>query len=240
MKPLTRGRIAAIEGSFGVGDLEDVMGQNTLNGRPSSALNVVDRGTLPSGQRWAAGKVAKREEDRTEVPVIDNDGVIDLTHEDRVDESYSAWALVPGEFAIAWGEWAFRHLKFNFPIWDFQEQLIGLNSMYREGSFNDVSTVGFRGRLVNTGAEKGTVHGNRVPSDEAIGEDLTDDSLLNEIRYKHHWEGQLVNAYISASGYVEVYNPSDMTTEQFLAYVRDEVIPYTEDADETLGGDDGD
>lgn len=240
MKPLTRGRIASIDGSFGVGDLEDVMGQNTLNGQPSSALNISERGTLPSGQRYAAGELAKREEDRVEVPTIDSEGVIDLTHEDTVVNSYSAWAVVPGEFAIAWGEWAFRHLMFNFPIWEYSEQRIDLNSLYETVTFQNVSTVGFRGRQIHDGAKKGTVHGNRVPDDDSIGDELTEGSLLNEIRYDSHWEGHIVKAYLAASGYIEVYNPSDMLTEEFLSYVRDEIVPHTEDAEDSLDDEEDD
>ena len=81
MKPITRGRIASIDGSFGVGDLEDVTGQNTLNGRPSSAVNVTERGTPPSGQRWAAGEMARRKEERVEVPTISEDADDDLDDE---------------------------------------------------------------------------------------------------------------------------------------------------------------
>lgn len=240
MKPLTRGRIAAIDGSFGVGDLEDVTGQNTLNGRPSSAVNVRERGTLPSGQRWAAGEMARRKEDRVEVPYIGEDGDIDLTHEDQVLEEYSAWAMVPGEFAIGWTDWSFKYLMWNFPVWEYSEQLIGLTSFYRDGSFSSVGSVGFKAR--RDAAEKGTVHGQNVTSDEALGKDLREDTWLNELRFKHHPDSihEPVKAYIAASGYVEVYNPSDMTTEQFLTYIRNEVLPYTEDADDDLQEGDGD
>jgi len=232
MKPITRGRIASIDGSFGVGDLEDVTGQNTLNGQPSSAVNVTERGTLPSGQRWAAGEMARRKEERVEVPTISEDGDVDLTHEDQVLEGYSSWAVVPGEFAIGWTDWSFKFLKWNFPVWSYSEQLIGLTSFYRENDFSSVGSVGFKAR--RDAAEKGTVHGHNVTSDDAIGEDLREDSYLNELRFEYHPEAihEPVKAYIAASGYVEVYNPSEMTTEQFLSYVREEVLPYTEDADE--------
>jgi hypothetical protein len=232
MKPITRGRIASIDGSFGVDGLEDVTGQNTLNGRPSSAVNVTDQGTLPTGQRWAAGEMARRTEERVAVPQISEDGTVELTHEDQVLEGYSAWAMVPGEFAIGWTDWSFKFLKWNFPVWQYSEQLIGLTSFYRDNNFSNVGSVGFKAR--RDAAEKGTVHGQNVTSDEAIGEDLREESYLNELRFKYHPAAihEPVKAYIAASGYVEVYNPGEMTTEQFLSYVREEVLPYTHDADD--------
>lgn len=232
MKPILRGQIWGIDRSFGVGDLDDVAGQNSLNGEPSRALNVRERGTLPSGERYAAGELAKREEDRVEVPTISTDGEIDLTHEDRVVESYSAWAVVPGEFVLVWKEWAGKHLYFNFPMDEPTDQNIWLNGLYEAHDFQSISSVGFKHR--QDSAEKGTVHGNNVTSDEALGADLDGDSYLNELRYEHWWEGHMVKAYLAASGYAEVYNPSDFTTEQFLHYVRDVVYPHTESAEDDL------
>lgn len=238
MKPITRGRIATIDGSFGVGDLEDVTGQNTLNGKPSSAVNIAKRGTLPSGQRWASGEMARRREDRVEVPDISQDGDIDLTHEDQVIEEYSAWAMVPGKIAIGWSDWSFKYLKWNFPVWEYSEQAIRLTSFYRDNSFTSVGSVGFKAR--SDRAEKGTVHGNNVDNDEALGQDFHEGSLINELRFEHRVDCivEPVKAYIAASGYIEVYNPSDLTTEQFLTYVSEEVLPYCEDADEDAHEDD--
>lgn len=231
MKPLTRGRIAATDGSFGVGDLDDVVGQNTLNGSPSSAVNIRRRGTLPSGQRWAAGEMARRYEDRVQVPDISSDGDVSVTHEDDVLEEYSAFALVPGEFAIAWEDWAFKYLVHNYPVWEYHDQHIRVNGFYEDKSFNDVSSVGFAHRTDR--AEKGTVHGQQVTKDEGLGEDLRDGSYLNELRYSHFPDGfgTEIQAYVAASGYVEVYNPSDMETGEYLRYVREFIAPHTEDAD---------
>lgn len=248
MKPLKRGRIASIDGEFGVGDLDDVTGQNSLNGQPSWAINICDRGTLPSGHRWAAGEMARRKEDRVEVPMISSDGDVSRTHEDDVIAEYSAFAFVPGKFAIAWSDWAFNHLVFNFPIWEWREQTVWLNGFYEETSFDNVSSVGFKHRPVDDGATKGTVHGSRVTDDEAIGADLREStgSYLNELRYKHWWQSDhygslLIKAYIAASGYIQLYNPSDLTTSQYLEYVLQHVYPNTEDAeDDDVTDDDND
>lgn len=231
MKPLTRGRIATIEGTFGVGDLEDVTGQNTLNGQPSSAVNVEDRDTLPTGQRWAAGSMARRKEERVESPTIDDNGIIDLIHKDQVLEEFSSWGLIPGEFAIGWTDWSFKFLKWNYPLWSYSEQVIDLTRFYQDNNFSMIGSVGFKAR--RDAAEKGTVHGHNVTNDEALGEDLRENSLLNELRFQHHADAvpPPVKAYIAASGYIEVYNPNDMTTSQFLSYIRSEIFPYCADAD---------
>lgn len=247
MRPLTRGRIAAIDGNFGVGDLEGVKGQNSLNGQPTFAVNIRDRGTLPSGDRWVAGEMARRKEDRVEKPKISPDGDVSTTQEDDVIGDYSAFGFVPDKFAIAWGEWAFNHLMFNYPIHDWREQTVWLNDFYDRLDFENVSSVGFRHRNVDSGAEKGTVHGSQVPDDEALGADLDSatGSLLNELRYKHWWGSEhygtmLVKAYIAGSGYIQLYNPSDLTTEQYLQYVLEHVYEHTEDADDEdlAGGED--
>lgn len=232
MKPLCRGRIAAIDGTFGVGDLEDVAGQNTLNGQPSSAVNVEGRDTLPSDQRWAAGSMARRKEERVEAPTISDEGVIDLTHKDRVLEEFSAWALIPGEFAIGWTDWSFKFLKWNYPVWSYSQQIIDLTRFRQDNNFMSIGSVGFKAR--HDAAEKGTVHGHNVTSDEALGEDLRENTWLNELRFRHHPDSipDPVKAYVAASGYVEVYNPTDLSTAQFLSYVRSEIFPYCGDAED--------
>lgn len=226
MKPITRGTLWSIDETFGVGDLADCKGQNTLNGEPSEALNIRDRGTLPSGERWAAGELAKRSEERAKIPEISPDGDIRLTHEDRVEKFYSAWAVVPGSFALVWEEWAADHLYFNFPMDEPEESYILLNHLYDAQDFSDVSSVGFKAR--QDSAEKGTVHGSHVPDDEKLGTEF-ENSMLNELRYRHPWNGRVVEGYVSASGYVDVYNPTDLTTGEYLHYVHDIVFPHLGD-----------
>lgn len=236
MKPISRGSVYGINETFGVGDLADKVGQNMLNGEPSSSLNIRDRGTLRSGDRYAVGEVANRKEERNEVPVIADDGDISLTHEDQVARKYSVWAVVPGEFVVAWDEWATKQLYFNFPMDEPTDQNIWLNGLYRETDFIQLTSIGFRGR--QDSAEKGTVHGaGNVTNDEALGTELNaDSSYLNELRYAHDWDGHVVEGYIAASGYVELYEPSDFGTEHFLEYVQDFVYPHTESAEDDGGG----
>lgn len=241
MKPLTRGRIAAIDGSFGVDDLEDVHGQNTLNGQPSSAINIQERGTLATGQRWVAGIMARRYEDRVESITIGMDGGIEVFHEDDVIEESSRFALVPGEFALAGAEWAFKQLVHAFPVWDYEELAISIKRFYEEvGGFTDISSAGFAARQDR--AKKGTVHGQNVTEDQSLGADLREDTHLNELRFTYFPQGfgRQVAAYMAASGYVELYEPTDASTEEFVRYVREYVVPHTEgDMDATTAASGG-
>lgn len=232
MKPLRRGRIATVTHEFDVEDVEDVTGQNTLNGQPSFALNVEKRGLTPDGQPFVAGVMVKRSEQRVETPRVDSKGNIEIGHTDDVVAEWSKWAIVPDEFAIAWDEWAFKRLRFELPVWDWTEQELRLNAFYDSQSLRDVSSVGFRARQDR--ASKGTVHGNSVDEDERLGDELPDETYLNELRFTHWWSraGREVKAYLAASGYVELYTPSDLSTGGYLDWVRDELLAHLEDAPE--------
>lgn len=242
MKPITRGRIAAIDSYIEtVDDLTDVVGQNTLNGEPSSAINIHKRGQLRTGQEYAAGTAATIAEDRHEVPRIHADGTIERKHEDTTKREFSVWAIVPAAgFGVYWEEFALGQLMHRYSgIHDAFEQAIWLNDFYsaNETHLKNISSVGYKARQVADGAKKGTVHGRNVPSDPALGSDLEGHrSLLNELRYDHVDPDGLhaprVEAYLCASGYLEVYGPDEVETEQFLSYIQENILRHTEDAED--------
>lgn len=241
MKPLTRGRIAAIDDYIDtVDDLTDVAGQNSLNGEPSSAINIHKRGELQTGHEYAAGVAAKIEEDREEVPRIHADGSIERKHEDSTLRSFSAWAIVPDAgFGIFWEEFALNHLLYRYQINDAFPQAIWLNDFYdaNRRDLKNISSVGYKARHVADGAKKGTVHGKNVPQDPDLGEDLDGGrSLLNELRFDHVNPDGIhvprVEAYLCASGYFEVYGPDEVETPQFLTYINENILQHTEDAED--------
>ena len=237
MKPIRRGRLVTIDGTFGVDDLDDVSGQNSLNGQPTSALNVRDRGTLPSGMRYAAGEVAERVEERVEVTSISDDGDISRDHVDDVVDRYSKWAVVPGEFAIVWEDFAARHLMYSTPIWDVVDDVVlDLNGFRDDHPDANPSSFGIGYRGVADGATKGTLHGTNLYDDPDLGPELRDGTLVNELRMTYRWKDandntRGVSAYLARSGYVEVYEPK-FETEEFVDFVRDEVYPHLEEVDD--------
>ncbi len=232
MKPITRGRIARIEPDFDVDDVESRKGQNTLNGKPSAAFNVVRTGALPGGRDYLAGEMAQRVDDRVEYPEIHDDGTIELKTKDTVEERYSAYAAVPNRVLVYWSEFATSSFYINTPAYEVDERAIDLNAFLREkqSSIFSASTVGFAGRP--DAGSKGTLYGNGdVFGDDDLGDDLRR-TPLNQLRVEFDSSRYgVVSAYLAASGYVEVYEGVS-ETDDFLQFLLDDVVPFAIDAEE--------
>ena len=224
MKPVTRGRLASIERDFDVEDVEDKKGQNSLNGQPSAAFNVRDRGELSSGLQYLEGETANRKEARETFPYIHQDGDIELNTEDTVERQYSAYVAVPDEVLVYWEEFATDAFYINTPAYDVKAVGLDLNDFVRNNDIMNPTTVGFAGRPDQ--AEKGTVYGHgSVFSDDTFGDELQGSLLqqlgvtLESTRYG------LVDVYLARSGYVEVYDGISHTSE-FAQLVVDDIFPH--------------
>jgi len=51
-------------------------------------------------------------------------------------------------------------------------------------------------------------------------------NVLNQLAGRYSWNGFPYYVNLAASGYVEIYDPSDLDTWEFLEWVRAEVVPY--------------
>lgn len=81
-------------------------------------------------------------------------------------------------------------------------------------------------------ASKMTAWGDKVLDDEDIQVllgDAIEANVLTQIAGQYVWEDYPFHVTLAASGYAEVYNPSDLTTEEFLRWLCQEVIPYAEE-----------
>jgi len=230
VKPVTRGRLATIEPDFDVEDVESKKGQNSLNGQPSAAFNVRDRGELPGGQQYLEGETANRKEDRETFPYIHEDGDIELTTEDTVDRQYSAYVAVPDEVLVYWEDFATDAFHINTPAYDVQAVGLDLNDFVRENDIMNPTTVGFAGRPDQ--ASKGTVYGHgSVFNDDTFGEELSSSFLqqlgvtLDSTRYG------LVDLYLARSGYVEVYDGVE-SSSAFAQLLLDDIFPHAIEDDE--------
>lgn len=229
MRPITRGRIARIEPDFDVDDVESQKGQNSLNGKPTSAFNVCERGPLAGGRDYLAGEVAKRVDDRVEYPEIHENGNIELKTKDVVDEKYSAYAAVPNRVLLYWKDFAKSAFYINTPAYDVDERAIDLNAFLREkrSKVFEATTVGFAGRPDS--GSKGTLYGTAdVFNDDAVGDDLRR-TPLNQLRVRFEsTRFDIVSIYLAASGYVEVYEGL-AETDEFLQFLLDDVVPFAVD-----------
>lgn len=230
MKPVTRGRLATIEPEFDVDDVQDQKGQNSLNGQPSAAFNVRGRGELPGGHQYIKGETANRKEALETFPYIHGDGDIELTTEDTVERQYSAYVAVPGEVLVYWEDFATDAFYINTPAYDVKAVQLDLNDFVRNNDIMNPTTVGFAGRLDQ--AEKGTVYGDAsVFNDDTFGEELSSSLLqqlgvtLDSTRYG------LVDIYLAQSGYVEVYDGVD-TSSEFAQLLLDDIFPHAIKDDE--------
>lgn len=74
--------------------------------------------------------------------------------------------------------------------------------------------------------EKGTLYGSDVLSDGA-GE-LLDGAAINQLGAVVDYDGIEFNLTITESGYVNIYQPSDFTTVDYLSFINTKVAPYLE------------
>lgn len=83
---------------------------------------------------------------------------------------------------------------------------------------------GFYGR--DAPVDAGTAFGEYDEDDEL--HDVVAEAELNQLGLKHvEFNGRLLKIRLTESGYVEVYDPSDVGTVEFSRFIRDRVLPHT-------------
>jgi hypothetical protein len=95
----------------------------------------------------------------------------------------------------------------------------------------DAWGVGFAGRLVQEGANKGAVYGDRVEADPDLGEQL-ETVPLSQIGFEHSFYGEFLKGYVAKSGYVAAYG-DNWTSADFVPWVVELVAPHLRDGSGT-------
>lgn len=253
--------IGAADGITGVEDTVqtrpvDAPGVDEL----TAAINVQEQRTLTGGGDYYVGEALRERVVEDDSYRVEDGSIKSVTTVDNVVQDYTRFVVAPATDAHS-GFMVVSSSDGLFAFGMVSRQNVGritdadleLGSFYldREDTFTPQTSGGPTNSFE---AGKLTAWGDDVLEDEDLSSLLSSavrhdrlDQLAGEYIYEEDGSGIPYKVNMARSGYVEVWNPSDLTTGQFLRWVRNEVLPYAgvedEDDDEeqsTLPGTDED
>ena len=217
------GICAIVAGEFDV--LQDYTETVTEDGHDLDRSIEIDRiFSLPSGDRGFAGTAAaERLVTRSTTQIVD--GEIRVTETDATETVRSAVAGVPGEFVLtanSTGTFAFDLIgaQTGTDVDRGRLDLSGFLAAHDDGSPWKAGFYDGPGP-----AAKGTVYGEDLLADEAVGPVL-DSAALNQLGIDYAYAGQDVKVDLTESGFVQRYRPRGQSTAEFLGYVAEEILPH--------------
>lgn len=83
--------------------------------------------------------------------------------------------------------------------------------------------VGFENRTGN--AENGVVHGEELLRDRDMGSVLNN-ATKNQIGLEYSSNGYLLKVFVVKSGYVEVYQPSNYDSREFINFIESDLLQH--------------
>lgn len=215
----------------GRGELEEFTNTIPVNDERVNELNqcvtISQDARLPDGRAAQFGQAAIEdigEEDTTRI--LGNEITTSTEYKKVVKSTH--FLFVPGSFMCvesSSGQFAFdlisRHTgnevkRVEFDIDGYVEDA------HREGV--DPWKVGF---YENHGrADNGVIHGEDLLSDPEF-EAVFKQSKKNQIGLEYSEEGKRYKNFVTESGYVNVYQPSDLSSGDFAEYVESELLHHS-------------
>lgn len=223
------GVIGTIDGKFD--KIEPFHETQEQDGRRfTRSLQVNRTSHRDSGHTVYVGEAAIQVIEEVESVKIDPEtGEIDVGEQPTKESKYTQFVAVPGSFmAVSSGAgiFAFDLLKSQHPGINVQRVELDLNAYaddYYTAEGVDPWQIGFYGNIGQ--AEKGVVYGENVISDDDIG-DVLERSQINQLGLQYEMMDYDMKVTLTESGYVEVYNPGNIESEEFAEYITDEVLAY--------------
>jgi hypothetical protein len=223
------GIIGIIDGTFD--ELESFHRTEESDGTSLAKSLQIDRETTTDrGHTVYIGEAAAEVQSEEETVRIDSDtGSIEVGEYPTTQNQYTHFVCVPGEFVAvesSSGVFAFNLIQSQHPGTHIERAEIDVNA-YAEDYYTseevDPWQIGFYGNIGQ--AEKGVVYGQNVISDEEIG-GVLERSQLNQLGLRYEVLGYDMQITMTESGYVQVFNPSNLDSEGFAEYIVEEVLEY--------------
>ena len=194
----------------------------------SHSIQLEEIGHTKDGKPIYEGEAATETTDSEEsISIKESTGEIVVTEKPVKSEKYTEVVVVPDEFAVVSsgeGIFAFELLNHAAGISAMRASL-DLNEyakQYYDAPDVDPWQVGFYGNIGE--AEKGIVYGEEVFDDSEIG-DLLERSQVNQLGFNYQIDGENMKMTMAESGYIEIYQPSNYSTEDFCNYILEEITP---------------
>lgn len=194
----------------------------------SHSLQLEEIGFTERGNPILEGEAATETTNTEESISIEETGEIVVTEKPVKDEKYTQVIVVPDEFTIVGsssGTFAFELLGLAAPGISVTRADLDLNEYadhYYDAPSVDPWQVGFYGNIGE--AEKGIVYGQEVFADDEIGEVL-ERSQINQLGLNYEIDGKKMKITLAESGYAEVYQPSNYSTEDYASFIEKEIMP---------------
>lgn len=187
-------------------------------------LEVTGVKQTPDGLEITQGRAAA--EQLSEERSVQIDDEISVVETEQVETQYTEFALVDGEFLVVQssrGAFLFDLLEREYGV-GVTRAHIDLDSFLTRFDNATPWKVGFYGH--GDDAENGVIHGESVLSDGEFGRALRS-SRKNQLGLKLPRNGSTLKLTATESGYVEIYQPSNYTENQFCDFLRSDIIPVT-------------
>jgi hypothetical protein len=217
------GVIGVVDGSFDrVGSFAETVEEGGQELR--RALDVERVFSLPSGDTAFAGRAAREYRRERESARIADDGV-SVVAEPQTTTRHTNFVGVPGEFVVvgsSTGRFAFDLIGRDTNTAIDRGEL-DLDAFFERHGDAAPWKAGFSG----TGDDdvSGVLHGTDLRESHDL-EDLLDGASLNQLGLTYTDDGDEVKVTAARSGYVELYQPREMSAEEYLAYLQREILPH--------------
>jgi hypothetical protein len=208
---------------------EEALADELDNTSLTQAVEITREQELPDGTRFQLGEAASQEFVEVNDVEITDENISERTVED-IETRYTRFVYLPGQFLIVGsnsGKFLSRLVNQHTEL-ALASAKIQLNA-FLEDCLSDHSDadpwkVGIED--MHGLADNGVIHGSSLLEDDSFG-DLLGVSDKNQIGIDYDYDRQRVKVFLAKSGYIEVYQPQNFTTEDFVKYVRDEILYYT-------------
>lgn len=179
---------------------------------------------LADGRIAQVGRAAVEEISTDEAANIE-DGEIRVFEESEKNTNYTEFLSVPGSFVAASsnsGRFVFDLLSSHVGA-NVTPVTFNLQGYLEERESADPWKVGFKNRTGN--AENGVVHGEELLRDGDLGNPLKE-AKKNQIGLEYNKDGYLLKTFVVESGYVEVYQPNNFDTREFIDFVESDLLHH--------------
>lgn len=207
--------------------VEPVRRQRTV-GSPTlyDQIDVTGVKRTPAGLDITEGCAARQVETTAEQVVLDTGGI--RTEQGKeVTTKYTEFIAVPSEFVGVGtnkGSFLFDLLEADrdTPI---SRVAVDIDEFAAAFPAATPWKVGFYEHGAN--AENGVIHGENVLEDEQFGGALAT-SKKNQLGLRLTHNDQQFKILITKSGYLSVYEPTNLDTTEFAQFVIDKILPHTD------------
>lgn len=210
------------------GDFDRIESQTTSVEKGETELqrciDVENTLTLESGREVQVGSVAKEDRVKEERARIEN-GTVASEERINIETSYTRFVAIPGEVVIlGTGGGTFGFDLIGRQVEALIERAeIDLNEFVSHHEDADYWQYGFYNTGLN--AENGVFYGTEVEED-SNAQTFINSSVPNQVGLDFLYGDKPVKAKLAESGYVEVYQPGEWETTEYVGFVADAVLPY--------------